>query len=640
MALTAVVVCGFGQGLDSLFIAYKNSKNTERRQAGLKIVEWLEERDFLLDNIDFSKNMSETEFEQNILYHSVHYLHRFGYYNLTYEAAQSLQKLAESANDTLFLINTSYYLGFSCQNMGKMDEALIHAQRCYELCIAVNHENMLSSVMNNIGNIYRVNGQDSIAVIYFLKTIDIERRLGRMQNLATRLGNIATAYINLGKLDEALVSVTEGLELDRRIGRPDKIAIRLHQMCDVYLAMKNIEKAKECEIEALEYFEKAESKYGLSIVLNKLGEIEYEAKNKSKAESYFLQALLYAEEIQNDLLIQGASKNLYKLYRGNNDTKSLFYFEKSIALRDSLFHIENTKQLNEFKIKYEIAEKEYEIERQQAELNRQKTRQNLFIGGLFLAVLLLVLLVYIIMLRNRRNRELAESNATKDQFFSIISHDLKNPAIAQRDAVQMLIDYSQAWDTETLSAYYNELLKSADGQVTLLYNLLNWAQVQTGRMPYLSSEFDLPAALRPDIDLIQNTAARKGVSFHCEIPDILIVTGDRNMLVAVVRNLLTNAVKFTATGGRVTLEISPNPEMSQYAPTVTISVTDTGTGMNAEQIQNLFRLDRKDSRKGTAGESGSGLGLIVCRELLDKHGSMLHVESEQGKGSRFWFELS
>jgi signal transduction histidine kinase len=107
------------------------------------------------------------------------------------------------------------------------------------------------------------------------------------------------------------------------------------------------------------------------------------------------------------------------------------------------------------------------------------------------------------------------------------------------------------------------------------------------------------------------------------------------MLTTVVRNLLNNAVKYTSKGGTATLTISPGAGASTY----TISVADTGTGMTAEQLQSLFRLDKPQSRRGTAGELGSGLGLIVCREMLQKHGSTLHVESETGKGSRFWFEI-
>ena len=158
-------------------------------------------------------------------------------------------------------------------------------------------------------------------------------------------------------------------------------------------------------------------------------------------------------------------------------------------------------------------------------------------------------------------------------------------------------------------------------------------------MIYRPATFNFAAGLRSDIWLIRNMADKKGVLLDVRIPDDVTVTGDSNMLSAVVRNLLSNAVKFTHTSGTVTLEISPTSPISPASPTCIVSVTDTGVGMTGEQIRNLFRLDSTRSSPGTAGEQGSGLGLIVCRELLAKHGSVLHVESAPGSGSRFWFTL-
>jgi signal transduction histidine kinase len=127
------------------------------------------------------------------------------------------------------------------------------------------------------------------------------------------------------------------------------------------------------------------------------------------------------------------------------------------------------------------------------------------------------------------------------------------------------------------------------------------------------------------------------------MPDAALITGDADILTTVVRNLLTNAVKFTNAGGTVTLDVSPR-DCRDVAGNVStggyiVSVSDTGVGMSREQIGKLFIIDSAHSRKGTSGEQGSGLGLIVCREMLAKHGTTLHVESEEGKGSRFWFEV-
>jgi signal transduction histidine kinase len=255
--------------------------------------------------------------------------------------------------------------------------------------------------------------------------------------------------------------------------------------------------------------------------------------------------------------------------------------------------------------------------------------------------LLLSLLAYIVVLRNRRNRTLTEMNALKDKFFSIISHDLKNPAVAQRDSLQILVDNANQLAPHTLADYYQKLLKSANGLVDLLKNLLNWAQLQTEREIYHPITFNFVAALQPDLDVIKNMAEHKNIAFEALLPPTALITADEKMFVTVVRNLLTNAVKFTPEEGKVTLEVARKEESTKARmdDEYIISVVDTGVGMSQEHITNLFRLDSVHSQRGTAGEHGSGLGLIVCKEMLEKHGSLLHIESTEGKGSKFWFEV-
>jgi signal transduction histidine kinase len=285
-------------------------------------------------------------------------------------------------------------------------------------------------------------------------------------------------------------------------------------------------------------------------------------------------------------------------------------------------------------VKYETEKKELEIERQQNVISRQNMQRGLLAGGVIVCVLILALLWMMLRLRTKRNHALAEMNATKDKFFSIISHDLKNPTLTQRDTLQMLLDHLRTWDADTLEVYIKELVRSSNGQVELLYNLLNWAQVQTGRMPFQPNTFNFATRFRSELGLMRTMAGRKGISLEVEMPEEVLVTGDANMLSTVVRNLLTNAIKFTPSGGVVTLAVTPSGN-GQY----TVSVSDTGSGMSREQISNLFRIDRQRSLTGTAGEQGTGLGLIVCKELIEKHGSTLHVESEPGKSSRFWFSV-
>jgi len=226
----------------------------------------------------------------------------------------------------------------------------------------------------------------------------------------------------------------------------------------------------------------------------------------------------------------------------------------------------------------------------------------------------------------------------KDKFFSIISHDLKNPVQMQNNALQLLSNNINQWDSHILSDYSSQLLKSSDDLVDLLHNLLNWSLMQSGKEVYNPIMFNLPAILQPEINIIKSMAASKNITFDMQAPPTAIVTADENMLKTVVRNLLANAVKFTATGGTVTLEITPQTSNLKPRTPYLISVSDTGVGMSAVETQCIASLQTR-SKPGTAGERGTGLGLIVCKEMLAKHGSKLFVESVEGKGSKFWFTV-
>jgi signal transduction histidine kinase len=159
-------------------------------------------------------------------------------------------------------------------------------------------------------------------------------------------------------------------------------------------------------------------------------------------------------------------------------------------------------------------------------------------------------------------------------------------------------------------------------------------------MPFAPLLFDLSARLRTDLALLQYMADMKNIKLIANLPQHALVTGDSDMLTTVVRNLVTNAVKFTGNDRQVTLTVAPiDSANDESAPKYTVSVTDTGIGMSSEQLQNLLHTDRTQSLTGTIGKQRIGLGMVVCREFLEKHGSLLHIESEEGKGSRFWFEV-
>ena len=580
---------------------------------------------------------------------------------------------------------------------GLADSALVIISPALELAKRENKEEWIAVLYMNTGNAYQVKDWYETALRYYMDAMIIFERIKNTEKLGLIYRYIGNIY-NLINLPEKSVEYCEKA-LVLLIDNPKYNVYALQELAKVYNVLQQYEKSNEYFEKALELNKQQNNLYLLEFVffhladnalmvfdldraemyakkmleiygsekelylyhgyLLLLGKLEQLKGNFAKSEKYALQALEIAIEYDAMevkkicyILLSELSVAMHK-YSDN-----IRYYKELEKVEVAIANASTQRASEEMAAKYETEKKELEIENQKQVIARQNIERSLLAGGIVVAVLILSLLWYLLRLRNRhnkglaeRNDALAEMNATKDKFFNIISHDIKNPAIAQRDALKRLVKSAFQWDADTLAKYYNSLLESAEGQVELVYNLLGWAQLQTGRMIFQPATFNLAASLRADIALIRGMAEKKGIAFAAQIADDADVTGDSNMIAAVVRNLLSNAVKFTPAGGMVTLEIIGLPPApppieggENFPPSgglkgACISISDTGVGMSHEQIDNLFRLDVAHSRRGTAGEQGSGLGLIVCKELLEKHNTVLHVESETGKGSKFWFTM-
>lgn len=235
--------------------------------------------------------------------------------------------------------------------------------------------------------------------------------------------------------------------------------------------------------------------------------------------------------------------------------------------------------------------------------------------------------------RKKLENMLVEMNATKDKFFSIIAHDLKSP-------FSNIIGFSSLLKEEPLNLEKNEITqfagaihKTATGTLQLLENLLNWALMQQGRIFFEPKVTELSKIAGETIDDILNQAIAKRIEIINLIPKNLLVTVDENMIKAVFRNLIENALKFTLPGGKVEImaQISGNNTM--------VSVTDNGVGIKAANIEKLFKIETGFSTPGTRNEKGTGLGLILCREFIEKHNGQIWAESIEGNGSTIHFTI-
>jgi len=231
--------------------------------------------------------------------------------------------------------------------------------------------------------------------------------------------------------------------------------------------------------------------------------------------------------------------------------------------------------------------------------------------------------------------DLEELNATKDKFFSIIAHDLKGPFNGFLGLTQLMAEQSQYLSIQQVQEFSKTMMYSANNLFKLLENLLQWARMQRGLIEFNPNELAIIYFIEENIYLLEERAKLKEIQFKKNIPDNISVYADMNMLNTILRNLLSNAIKFTPRGGKITIGIETQGSEGHCI----IYIKDNGIGMNKDLLKNLFKVEEIVSRPGTDGETSTGLGLILCKEFVDKHGGNIWVDSEEGLGSTFYFTL-
>jgi two-component system, sensor histidine kinase and response regulator len=234
----------------------------------------------------------------------------------------------------------------------------------------------------------------------------------------------------------------------------------------------------------------------------------------------------------------------------------------------------------------------------------------------------------------KRNKELIKLNSEKDKFFSIIAHDLKSPFISLLGLTELMADTTEGFTLAEFIEHSKSLNEIARNLYKLLENLLEWAQIQKGSLNFTPKDSDLSKLVSQSIETITQRAMQKRITIINETGNSQKVFVDEKMIDTVFRNLLSNAVKFTKTDGKIVVKYEQSD-----SKTIELSISDTGVGIPSSDIKRLFKIEEKVSTRGTDGESSTGLGLLLCKEFIEKHGGKIWVESEVNQGTKFFFTL-
>lgn len=510
--------------------------------------------------------------------------------------------------------------------------------------------NSLAMILINLGKVNASLGRLTEALEHYEQVLRYKEEISRSLE-AEALFHVAHLYRLQGKYNEALNVHKQALAATRSARNRSLESLFLNDIGILYALMKNEEKCLANHEAALEIRQSLNDKSGMAESLNNIGGWHYRQGDMEKAISVGKTALGYGQESQAQDQIFKTYELLSQAYKDAGDFEnSLRYKELSLAIQEFIQNERHERQLLETQNRYVLEKKENEIDKLQAlrlererEIEAQKRFRNILflIVALIMVIALLVLYLYLVKRRSNRvleaarvevqqqNERLQQLNHTKDKFFSIISHDLKGPLNSLTSFSHLLIEHTDSMSREEIQMLAKDLDKSVKNLFTLLENLLEWSRSQTGNVDFTGEVFDLAELMESNKNLLASQARTKKINIILETGPEYMVRLHKQSVNTVIRNLISNAIKFTPEGGIIRVGVETK------AAFMHVYVADNGLGMSQEVVNKLFRIDTKHSTRGTANEKGTGLGLILCREFVEKNGGKISVESRQGHGSIF-----
>jgi signal transduction histidine kinase len=515
---------------------------------------------------------------------------------------------------------------------------------------------VLVLILNELGRVNAAMGKTEEAFANYELLLEYAEDLHQPAREAEALFHLGQLQSGQHKHNEALTNHKKALTVRRQMKDKAGEAVSLNAIGELYRQMKNEDRALANHVAALEIRQEQKDNRGLAESYNNVGVLYYQQKNYKRAISNIELALKAGREVQSQLQIKKSYDYLSLCYKGLKEfKKALEYRESFQALHELIQNEKNEHQLVETQNRYEIKKKESAIgqlesirRQREGQIAEQVKLRNFLFLIIGLGAIIAVLIFYLYILNKRSNRRLKEANArvqqqnqelqdlnaTKDKFFSIIGHDLKGPLNSLTSFSSLLINHTDSLTKDEIKMLASDLDKSLKNLFALLENLLEWSRAQTGGIEFKPETFDLNALMEENKELLKTQAQNKNIEIdHQNNQTPLTIKAHKHSVNTVLRNLIANAIKFTPQGGRVIIAAQPGKDE------VFVSVADTGVGIPASVVQKLFRIDTKHSTKGTADEKGTGLGLILCKEFIEKNGGTIGVQSEEGKGSTFYFTL-
>ncbi|WP_420317028.1 ATP-binding protein [Ekhidna sp.] len=582
----------------------------------------------------------------------------------------------------MHITNTLNYMGDLYVMQGKILEALEYKVEGLALMEKIQNKDMMAWMYFQIGKLYAEIGSLNLAVSNFQKARilfeelnfqkDIHRVNGSMiptlvrmseYQLAEELTNdnidfyietsdtvfLASSYVHASGI---FLMLEDFIHLNKAKNYLDAATPLVEVISDpkiesLYARMQGMYSKRKGDLEkANTYFRQA---LAISTASNQLfkARVTYDIgdnfllrKNYDSAKIYATQAMNMAQELKDRDLSMDSYRLLSRIGEASRDYSQAYDNHlKFFTLYDSLFTSTAQAKLKEEQVRQGIYnyQQDKELAEQNAQLLEDRNNVFLIVGAVLIVVLLFMLYLYISLRKVKaktqlQNLQLTQLNQTKDKFFGIIAHDLRSPLIGLQGVGDQVDYFLRKGDTDRLEQVSKSISDTTKKLNELLDNLLSWALLQNGMIPYDPQKVDIKQAVEITFDLMKPLAELKGVELQNQIQSESYVYADEKAVHTILRNLISNALKFTESGGAVVVDLEENENQAR------ILINDSGTGISAEQLPEIFALEN-ESKHGTQGEKGTGLGLILCKELVELNRGNISVESTLGEGSTFAFNL-
>ncbi len=606
------------------------------------------------------------------------------------EYGKKAYELAISSNFEIGTANASKIMASAYNEIGNYSKAFEYAIISEKIFIKLENiygqaktYNLLGIINDNIGNTGK-------SIQYYNKAFSFFEKLKDTKGQAGTLNNIAIIYFKKNNFDVAIKYIEKALKIYSDAGNQRGISVCYNNMGNAYKSLKNYKLALSYYEKALAIKEKLAEPAGIGLTLINIGGIYLVNKNYSKALEYLNKSIKINKSISASAELSDAYKALSETYaKLNNFSKAYESMLRYSELTDSLNDQENIKKINELQLRYESEAKETEIEllTQKDQVNTLSIeKQNLFRNILIIGLFVIAIFSFMLLSRYKRikftnkileeqkqriaktndeliylnenisaqkrmveelntelnstNQKLTESektlielNATKDKFFSIVSHDLRNPFASIISFSRIIKRDITNFSPQELQELAQELDKSVIKISTLLENLLWWSRLQTGRINPKPDDIFIFQVVQENIEVYSQSMLKKNITLVNNIDEALSVNGDWSLLSNIISNLMSNAIKFSHEGATIILQSAVANENA------IISVIDDGVGISPENIEKLYKIDSGFTTYGTDDEKGSGLGLILCKEFTEMQDGNFTLNSLPGKGTTASFTI-